>query len=112
MIKVVVYDQNLITSSKISSALKVCGFDVERYDPTLSISDDGSSRVFVINLESPGGLDLLRRLVKLENKPRVIGFCGHKNQSLIKEAQELGADQVVPNSAIVSSICKLIRDLY
>lgn len=112
MVKVVIFDKNLITSSRVANAVRSCGFEVERFDMTMTSSDGSGERVFVINLESPGGIDILKKIKGLEPSPKVVAYCGHKNTDLIERARELGADLVVPNSAIVSRICELIRDLY
>ena len=112
MVRVVIFDTNLITSSKVANAVRSCGLEVEKFDMTMTSSDGSGDRVFVINLESPRGIDVLKRVKDLDPRPKVIAYCGHKNTDLIEEAQSLGADLVVPNSAIVSRVCELIRDLY
>jgi hypothetical protein len=38
-----------------------------------------------------------------QGEDRVIAYCGHKNIGLIKRAQELGADLVVPDSKVVDA---------
>ncbi|GAB6065442.1 hypothetical protein JCM9492_05340 [Aquifex pyrophilus] len=98
--KVFLYDTNLILSSRIKSQLKNLNAELVKKE------DVGEDTVALINLESPKAFEVLKELK--EKGAKVIGYCGHKNISLIEEARKLGADEVVPNSRIAGDLRTLL----
>lgn len=113
--KVLLSDSNLITSSKVSSILKSQGWDVfsaSRWNKAKELLDANPDiEVAVINLEGFGGVELLENLKRERPDIKVVAYCGHMNIQLQTKAKELGAEIVVPNSAIVSSAVELVKDL-
>ncbi len=113
--KVLLSDSNLVTSSKVSSILKSQGWDVfsaSRWNKAKELLDANPDiEVAVINLEGFGGVELLENLKRERPDIKVVAYCGHMNIQLQTKAKELGAEIVVPNSAIVSSAVELVKDL-
>ncbi len=113
--KVLLSDPNLITSSKITSLLKSQGWEVltaTRWNKAKAILKENTNvKVAVINLEGFGGEELLENLKREYPDIKVIAFCGHKNIQLQQRAKELGAELVVPNSAIASSAPQLVKQV-
>ncbi len=113
--KVLLSDSNLITSSKVSSILKAQGWEVytaSRWNRAKEILEsDPDIKVAVINLEGFGGLELLENLKRDRPDIKVVAYCGHRNVQLQTKAKELGAETVVPNSVVVSSVVELVKNL-
>ncbi len=113
--KVLLSDSNLITSSKVSSLLKSQGWNVfsaSRWNKAKELLDANPDiEVAVINLEGFGGVELLENLKRERPDIKVVAYCGHMNIQLQTKAKELGAEIVVPNSAIVSSAVELVKEL-
>jgi len=113
--KILLSDSNLITSSKVSSLLKSQGWEVlsaNRWNKAKEILEANPDvSVAVINLEGFGGMELLENLKKERSDIKVVAYCGHKNLQLQSRAKELGAETVVPNSVIVSSVVELVKNL-
>ncbi|AAC07860.1 hypothetical protein [Aquifex aeolicus] len=98
--KVFLYDTNLILASRVRSLLSSQGFE---------ISDKEEACAGVVNLESPKGLEVVKELK--EKGKKVVGYCGHKNVPLIQKAKELGVDEVIPNSQVVTSLGEILKKL-
>ncbi len=113
--KVIVSDSNLITSSKVSTLIKSAGWEVlsaSRWHKVKELLESNPDiEVLVLNLEGFGADDIMRNVKKEFPHLKVIAYCGHKNIRLQEEAKNLGADLVVPNSMIVSSVVELIKGL-
>ncbi len=111
--KVLLSDSNLITSSKVSSLLKSQGWEVftaSRWNKAKEILEANQDiEAAVINLEGFGGIELLENLKRERPDIKVVAYCGHKNIQLQTRAKELGAETVVPNSVIVSSVVELVK---
>ncbi len=99
--KVFLYDTNLILSSRISSQIRSLGYELVGKDKA------EEACVALVNLEGPKGLEILKELKGKGVK--VVGYCGHKNVQLIRKAQELGADLVVPNSQVVGNLQEILE---
>ncbi|WP_461832392.1 hypothetical protein [Aquifex sp.] len=98
--KVFLYDTNLILSSRIKSQLRNLNAELVKKE------DAGKDTVALINLEAPKALELIKELK--EKGAKVIGYCGHKNLTLIEEAKKLGVDEVVPNSSVAGDLKTLL----
>ncbi len=113
--KVLLSDSNLITSSKVSSLLKGAGYEVvpaSRWNKAKELIEENPDiKVAVINLEGFGGVELLKNLKEQYPQIKTLTYCGHKNIQLQSMANQLGADIVVPNSAVVSSVVELVAKL-
>ena len=101
--KVFLYDANLILSSRLSNQIKNAGYEL------VDKESIGEACIAIVNLESPEGLDILTELK--EKGIKVVGYCGHKNLTLIQKAQRLGADLVVPNSQIIENLRDILEKL-
>jgi len=91
--KILLIESNLILASRVKNSLS--GYDVR-----VGKDWQGEDVVFV-NVET-NPPEIIREL-KEKGAKRVVAYCGHKNTELIKKAQELGADLVVPNSKVVDA---------
>ncbi len=113
--KVLLSDSNLITASKVASLLKIAGWEVlsaSRWDKAKEILDENPDiNVAIINLEGFDGEKLLENLKTHFPDVKVVAYCGHKNIDLQQKAESLGAEIVVPNSMIVSSVVSLVERL-
>jgi len=101
--KVFLYDTNLIISSKIKNQLKALGVQL------VNRENVGEDCIALVNLESPKGLEISKELK--EKGIKVIGYCGHKNLSLMQEAKNLGVDLVVPNSQVVANLANILHEV-
>lgn len=101
--KVFLYDTNLIISSKIKNQLKALGVQLVNRE---NVDEDC---IALVNLESPKGLEISKELK--EKGIKVIGYCGHKNLSLMQEAKNLGVDLVVPNSQVVANLANILHEV-
>ena len=111
MKKVLLIENNLILSSRISSAVKAEGYElkVAQGQPNLeALLGDFKPDMVLINLELPQGVELVRKLKESFSEVPVVGYCGHKNLSLQEDAKGAGADLVVPNSAIASQTAEIL----
>jgi len=91
--KILLIESNLILASRVKNSLS--GYEVR-----VGKDWQGEDVVFV-NVET-NPPEIIKEL-KEKGAKRVIAYCGHKNIGLIKRAQELGADLVVPNSKVVDA---------
>lgn len=101
--KVFLYDTNLIISSKIKNQLKALGVQL------VNRENVGEDCIALVNLESPKGLEISKELK--EKGIKVIGYCGHKNLSLMQEAKNLGVDLVVPNSQVAANLANILHEV-
>ncbi|HIQ49144.1 MAG TPA: hypothetical protein EYH58_05905 [Aquifex aeolicus] len=101
--KVFLYDTNLIISSKIKNQLKALGVQLVNRE---NVDEDC---IALVNLESPKGLEISKELK--EKGIKVIGYCGHKNLSLMQEAKNLGVDLVVPNSQVAANLANILHEV-
>ena len=106
--RVILFDKNLITSSRIKSSLTSAGFEVVLGgDP--SELKEGETLVALVNAESPGWEDFLRSIKDKNPEVKAIAFCGHTNRELQERAIRAGADAVVPNSVAVTDPVSALR---
>ena len=101
--KVFLYDTNLVISSKIKNQLKALGVQLVNRE---NVDEDC---IALVNLESPKGLEISKELK--EKGIKVIGYCGHKNLSLMQEAKNLGVDLVVPNSQVAANLANILHEV-
>ncbi|HID66089.1 MAG TPA: hypothetical protein EYP32_04445, partial [Aquificaceae bacterium] len=93
----------LIISSKIKNQLKALGVQLVNRE---NVDEDC---IALVNLESPKGLEISKELK--EKGIKVIGYCGHKNLSLMQEAKNLGVDLVVPNSQVAANLANILHEV-
>ncbi len=103
--KVLLFDGNMITSSKIASTLRSAGFEV------VVGKEFQEVKVALVNLESPGGEEFLKEIKENHPEIKVVAYCGHKNTQMQKRAKDLGADMVVPNSKAVLDPVSLVKEV-
>ena len=99
---VAVYDENLMWSAKLSSGIKLLGFEVmvlEKLPESLPESD-----VAIINLGSAKmPPETVIPLLK-DRGIKIIAHAGHKEKPVLDLGNEYGADLVVTNSELTHKL--------
>ncbi len=119
MSQIVLIEDDLFFSSKIENILKHSDFThkiVHRKNEVLDFLKENSVSLILINLAS-SNLRPLELVSEIKSDSRltttpILGYCGHTQKELIEQARKLGCDKVVPNSAIVSKLPKLLNQIF
>src|SRR5689334_9614668 len=105
---IILVDDNLFFSTKVSSSLKQLGFVVEIEKSMENIRKRLSTQpeAVIINL-SAISLDVMGIIKNLKNDAQtkhipLVGFGGHKEREIFQAAREAGCDLVVTNNVISS----------
>ncbi len=112
--KVALVENNLILSSRIVASLKALGYEVKTVQRWKSLSEllgEFSPDIVMINLEGIEGVEVLKKLREMDSQIPVVAYCGHKNIQLQEEARNLGANLVVPNSAVATQLSEVLSML-
>ncbi len=72
------------------------------------ISDDTRLVIIDLNLENEDVLELIRRVRRLPNPPRIISYLPHVQTDLAAAAREAGADEVLPRSRFSAEIATIL----
>ena len=119
MSQIVLVEDDLFFSSKIENILKNSEFDLKilsKKTEALKYLRENPTGLVLINLASHG-LNPLDLISEIKTNPElktipILGYCGHTRKELIVKARNLGCDKVVPNSVIVSTLPKLLNQLF
>ncbi len=111
--RVALVENNLILSSKVSSLLKSLGYEVKVVQRWKALEEvlEGNPILVIINGEGLEGLEPLRRLKERYPSTPAVVYCSHRNTELQRKAKDLGAEAVVPNSAIVSQLKEILESI-
>jgi len=108
--KVLVFEDNLMWSSRLLQSLR--GFGHEGIiKKSLPDSAEGAE-VAIVNLGSttPSPIDLVQRLHSLGI--RVLAHAGHKEKQLLQLGREAGADILATNSELTFKLPELVERAY
>lgn len=99
--KVLVYEDNLLWSSRLANSLKKLG-----HEPILAVERTDEAAVAIVNLGDP----VLMALVPLLRASGVvtIGHAGHKEKQLHELGKEAGCDILATNSELTFKIEALL----
>ena len=110
---IIVFEPDLLFSSRIDSAAAKAGFTVvvfDTLDEFLKEAEQSTPEVAVVNLDAAvgkfSGLEGLARTPSC----KVVGYYSHVNSSLAEEAQRTGISAVFPRGAFASRIEALLRE--
>lgn len=100
--KVWVFEDNLMWSSRLAQSLRALG-----HEPVVTTSvPEGAAEAAIVNLGSPGLKDLMPRLRELG--VYTIGHAGHKEKDLLQLGREAGCDAIATNSELTFKIESLL----
>ena len=119
MSQIILIEDDLFFSSKIENILKNSEYDLKIFPrgiEALKSLRENPAILILINLASHG-LNPLDLISEIKTNPElktipILGYCGHTQKALIEQARNLGCDKVVPNSIIVSTLPKLLNQLF
>lgn len=98
---IVLLDDNLFTSARVVSALRAGGRQVLVARRIEAIE---SCRIALINLgsRSLGGVALIEPLRAKFPQAKILGFCGHLETEIRREARAAGIDRLLTNESVAA----------
>lgn len=115
--RVVVADDDLLFSSRLSAALAAFGYRpvVVRSEAALDEAMRGAPRAAIVNLALRGfnAADAIRRL-KMDAATRgipLLGFCGHRDVDRARAARAAGCDAVTTNGVVTADLQRVLEAL-
>jgi hypothetical protein len=108
---VLVAVRELTFRSKIQAAADRLGVDVRFAPRTATLAEalgGGASGTVIVDLTQPGILVEVRAL-KQAAPVRVVGFLGHLEEDLMRDAADAGVDEVLPRGQFVRRLDDLLR---
>lgn len=119
MSQIILIEDDLFFSSKIENILKNSEYDLKIFPrgiEALKSLRENPAVLILINLASHN-LNPLKLISDIKADPDlktipILGYCGHTQKELIKQAQIFGCDKIVPNSVMVSGLSKLLNQLF
>jgi ActR/RegA family two-component response regulator len=113
MSQLIVFEPDLLFSSRIESAAAKAGFSAKVFgnlDEFLQEAKQSTPKVALVNLDVAVG-----RFAGLEDLARspsckVVGYYSHVNSSLAEEAQRTGINAVFPRGAFANKLEMLLRE--
>lgn len=98
---IVLLDDNLFTSARVSSALRARGRQVL---VAKRIEVIAACDIALINLGSRtlGGVELVEPLRQKFPGARILGFCGHLEIEIRREAKAAGIDRLLTNESVAT----------
>ncbi|WP_456465401.1 sigma-54-dependent transcriptional regulator [Persephonella sp.] len=114
--KAIVFDDERTIRKVMEKILKKEGLQVESYesgaDALKIINSKKPDIIFLdISLQDSNGLDILRSIVTLENRPYVVMISGHDEYNYLIEAMKLGAFDYIPKPFDINKIRKVIKEI-
>lgn len=103
--KVLVIEDNLIWSTKLSNSLRALG-----HEPRVSTGSEGDADLAIVNLSNPR-LKPFEALADLRSKGiPVVGHAGHKEKELLCRAKDAGV-RVASNSELTFKLRELLEEM-
>ncbi len=105
---VLLLDDNLLTSARITPQLKTLGYETKIARRLPEMPD--APELVLINLGSRplNGLDLLDECRARFPSTRIVGFCGHLEIEIRREAKARGVDKLLTNDMVMSELGKAL----
>jgi DNA-binding response OmpR family regulator len=101
VIRVLLLDDNLMTSARVQAALRSQGCEVAL---ARTVPESGGFDFVLLNLGSRrlGGLELLPRVRERLPQASVYGFCGHREVEIRQAAKAAGIDRLLTNETVAA----------
>lgn len=113
MAQLIVFEPDLLFSSRIESAAAKAGFPVKVFDNLdefLKEAKQSTPQVALVSLDAAvGKLAALEGLAR-SLSCRVVGYYSHVNSSLAEEAQRTGITAVFPRGAFANKLEAILRE--
>jgi len=113
MVRLIVFEPDLLFSSRIESAAAKAGLPVkvfENLDEFLKEAKQSTPPVALINLDAAmGKLTVLESLARSPSC-KLVGYYSHVNSSLAEEAERLGISAVFPRGVFANKLEALLRE--
>ncbi|HHG73765.1 MAG TPA: sigma-54-dependent Fis family transcriptional regulator [Persephonella sp.] len=114
--KAVVFDDERTIRKVMEKILKKEGLDVETYESGAEAVNIINSKkpeiVFLdISLQDANGLEILKSIVALENRPYVVMISGHDEYNYLIEAMKLGAFDYIPKPFDINKIRNVVKEI-
>ncbi len=103
--------RDLVFRSKIHAASERLGLPVRfapRGTPLEEVAREANGGTILADLGEPGVLDGVRA-VKRAGPARVVGFLGHLQEDLMRQASEAGVDEVLTRGELVRRLDEILR---
>ncbi len=111
---IIVFEPDLLFSSRIESAAAKVGFDVKFVGNLQQIVQElkeSSPRMVILNLDAAEGkLAPLEELLKVGSF-KAVGYYSHVSALVAEEARRVGIDLVLSRGVFVSRISEVLREL-
>ncbi|WP_457624977.1 sigma-54-dependent transcriptional regulator [Persephonella sp.] len=114
--KAFVFDDERTIRKVLEKILKKEGLEVETFESGINatqiIRDRKPDIVFLdISLQDSNGMDILRSMLSVENRPYVIMISGHDEYNYLIEAMKLGAFDYIPKPFDIDKIRKVVKEI-
>ncbi len=114
--KALVFDDERTIRKVLEKILKKEGIEVKSYesgkDALKKITGEKPDIVFLdISLGDSNGMEILKSLVSLENRPYVIMISGHDEYNYLIEAMKLGAFDYIPKPFDINKIRSVVKEI-
>jgi DNA-binding NtrC family response regulator len=114
--KAFVFDDERTIRKVLEKILKKEGLEVETFESGINatqiIRDKKPDIVFLdISLQDSNGMDILRSMLSVENRPYVIMISGHDEYNYLIEAMKLGAFDYIPKPFDIDKIRKVVKEI-
>jgi len=114
--KAVVFDDERTIRKVMEKILKKEGLEVKTFESGINavniIKKISPDIVFLdISLQDSNGMDILRSIVALENRPYVVMISGHDEYNYLIEAMKLGAFDYIPKPFDIDKIRKVVGEI-
>ncbi|NPA57964.1 MAG: sigma-54-dependent Fis family transcriptional regulator [Aquificae bacterium] len=114
--KAVVFDDERTIRKVMEKILKKEGIEVKTYESgeeALKIVKELKPDIVFLDISLPDadGMELLRSIVSLENRPYVVMISGHDEYNYLIEAMKLGAFDYIPKPFDIDKIRKVVAEI-
>lgn len=121
--EVIVADDDLLFSSRISAALVRLGYrsvlarTAEALDAALRAAAGRDARCAVIVNLAARGFDATQAIRRIKQDPAarrtpLLGFCGHRDAARAEAARAAGCDAVTTNGIIAADLERVLKPLF
>ncbi|MEI6914442.1 MAG: hypothetical protein WCL39_04850 [Armatimonadota bacterium] len=103
--RILILEDNLFFVPQIESKLQSLGCEVELASTCAIAAEllDDKFTALIADLHTKGVLEFVQQLKSTSTLP-VLGFCGHAEVELRKQAKAAGVDHLIPNSELLAAI--------
>ncbi|SNZ02813.1 two-component system, NtrC family, nitrogen regulation response regulator GlnG [Persephonella hydrogeniphila] len=114
--KALVFDDERTIRKVLEKILKKEGLEVKTFESGINATDiikkEKPEIVFLdISLQDANGMDILKSMLVMENRPYVIMISGHDEYNYLIEAMKLGAFDYIPKPFDIDKIRRVIKEI-